>query len=168
MAEFDAVRAACDRRSVLIGGGARGRLVDPGTVAAITAGVAASWPLILTDIGSGAGRVRGHLESGTPSLLVLVCRLSAVEIRETADFLRVVHRVGLLDVHQAAVVAVVAGSGRRFPDGSAAMAAVSDTAAGVDRVSTSAALARRDAVVHDVHVDGAVELLAAAIAAAPV
>ena len=118
--EFEAVRAAGDGRSVLIGAGARGDLVDPGTVATVAAHVAASWPLVLIDMGSGAGRVRAHLQTGAPSLLVLVCRLSALEIRETADFLREVHRNGLVDVHRAAVIATIGGSARSSSDAAAA------------------------------------------------
>jgi hypothetical protein len=162
--EFEAVWASSRGRSVLIGAGERCRHVDPETVAAVAADVSASWPLVLIDVGSGAERVREHLQAG---LLVLVCRSSAVEIRQSAEFLREAHRDGLVDGHQAAVITTVGGPGRQSTDVSAAMAAVSDIAAGAVRLPMCRTLARRETRVDDSCVGDAARLLAAAVAAAP-
>ena len=166
-AEFEAVWVSCRGRSVLIGAGERCRQVDPETVAAVAADTAASWPLVMIDVGSGAQRVREHLQAGAPGLLVLVCRSSAVEIRQSADFLRESHRDGLVDSHQAAVITTVGGPGRQYSDVPAAMAAASDTAAGAVRLPMCRTLSRREASVDDSCVDDAARLLAAAVAAAP-
>jgi len=163
-AEFEAVWASSRGRSVLIGAGERCRHVDPETVAA---DVSASWPLVVIDVGSGAERVREHLQAGAPGLLVLVCRSSAVEIRQSANFLREAHRDGLVNGHQAAVITTVGAPGRQSTDVSAAMAAVSDTAAGAVRLPMCRTLSRREAWVDDSCVDDAARLLAAAVAAAP-
>ncbi|RIJ77971.1 hypothetical protein D1871_04610 [Nakamurella silvestris] len=145
----------------------RGKVPSPQVVATTAWAAAASWPLVITDVAGGYHQVWEAATVGQPDVLVMTCRPDPAELRETAEFLRVLHRSRALDCSQSAVVAV-SHTGSDLPHAvKAARAAAADVAAGVIGIRHSPHLANRQTTV-DPQRDGPTgDLLAAIIATSP-
>lgn len=163
--DFDAVRVAAGLRSVLVSDGPRSLPTLIEEAAAVDAAARASWPLVLSDVGGSADGVWNHLAAAPADLLILVCRYSATELRDTADFLRTAGPV--VDGRQSAVIAVAGPESGWSQRVSAAVAAVADAVTGVVRIDHDRGLRARTSRVGPRNLNSAVTQLAAAIAAAP-
>ncbi|WP_154674222.1 hypothetical protein [Nakamurella lactea] len=190
--EFDAVRAAAGARSVLVvrDGRPSGQLLPPqrplhSDVREVGRAASRSWPLVIHGLGHGtdsqAGELVGQLSPGdeigddppgnaarrrssAPDLVVVVCRFSAVELRDVAEVLRLGHRI---DPRQRVVIAACGQASEWTPAVAAAVAATTDAAAGVVRIDHVRGLRDRTAYVHRRHVGHGITRLAAGIAATP-
>ncbi|MET3803961.1 hypothetical protein ABIB25_000947 [Nakamurella sp. UYEF19] len=155
--------------------GSGGVLVDvgPGTTPVpsesdigILGGAAGFAPLVLVDGGSGDESMLAQAEQIRPDLLVLVCRLSAEELRTTADFLREVARGGAMNCRRNAVVVAVGADSRRTRQVKAALAAVADVSAAVVPLGWTSGLVARSAPVRPGDGGSAALALAAAVVVA--
>ncbi len=188
--EFDAVRAVAGARSVLVarGGWLPGEVLPPlgpssGEVRAVACAASRSWPLVVKDLGHGADSHADELvtqlgpgddpgadaagrQLWIPELLVVVCRFSAVELRDAGELLRRAARTHI-DPRQRVVIAACGPAPDWTPAVASAVAAVADTVAGVVRMDHSRSLRDRTTHVHRRHLDGGVTRLAAAVAATP-
>lgn len=189
--EFDAVRAAAGARSLLVCRDRRtpgefGRSFGASADVAGSIGMAAavSWPLVIQDLGHGPashvdqvieqlGAHHGALRTYSatpPDLVVVVCRFSAVELRDTAEVLR--HAVAVaagdpqaVNPRSRAVIAACGPAGEWSAAVAAAVAVAADAVAGVVRIDHSRALRDRTTHVHRRHLGGGITRLAAAVAA---
>ncbi len=155
------------------GAGGRSALIEGGTSAAgpaaadLAAAAAAEFAsLVIVDGGSEDERLLRLAEQIVPDLLVLVCRLSAEELRTTADFLREVHRGGAVNCRRRAVVAAVGADSRWTREVKAALAAVTDVSAAVVTIGLTPALVARSAPAGAGDGGGAAMALSAAVAVA--
>ena len=155
------------------GKGGRSVLIEGVTTAAgpaaadLAAAAAAEFAsLVIVDGGSEDERLLRLAEEIVPDLLVLVCRLSAEELRTTADFLREVHRGGAVNCRRRAVVAAVGADSRWTREVKAALAAVTDVSAAVVTIGLTPALVARSAPAGAGDGGGAAMALSAAVAVA--
>lgn len=113
--------------------------------AAVNGALAGGWPLVAVDAGAGADPLTAALSVWDADLAVLVCRADALEVRESADYLR--HLASVVGRPAGRSILVIVHGGRVTRPVAQARAAVSDTAAGSVAVQMVDQLRDRSAVV---------------------
>lgn len=130
---------------------------------AVSAALAGGWPFVAVDAGAGADPLTAALSVWAADLAVLVCRADALEVRESADYLR--HLSSVVGRPAGRSILAIVHGGRVTRPVAQARAAVSDTAAGSVAVQMVDQLRDRSAVV--AAAPPPVSLLMAALAISP-